>query len=102
MSLRESFKDTSIEDIKELEDEVIEKAVFLPQESKLSHNIFSMVVKNVDSAIITAGMDGRIVGIDKDKLERMGSRRGIFLPKYDFFVDDFISKYLKFLNKEKR
>lgn len=88
------------EDILDLEDENITKAVFQPDTSRVAGTIFDVMISSVDSCYIIAGMDGRIVSIDQDKMERMAERRMIDLAKYENAVRKFISSYLSKMNKK--
>ncbi len=86
--------------ILELEDEQIEKAVFMPKSSNLSVKLFNLMLNTVDSCYITAGMSGAIIAIDQNKMETMAERRGIDLARYDKSVRKFISGLLHTLNKD--
>jgi len=83
-----------------LEDEDIENAVFQPDTSRIAGNIFDMMISSVDSCYMIAGMDGRIISIDQDKMERMAERRAIDLARYENPVRKFISSYLSKVNKK--
>jgi len=87
-------------EILELEDEKLEKAVFRPDTSNIAGNIFDMMISSIDSCYVIAGMDGRIISIDQDKMERMAERRAIDLARYENPVRKFISSYLSKVNKK--
>lgn len=81
-----------------MNDKTINEAFFVPKTGALSLKLFYFLYQNVDSAIILGGMSGRILAIDKDKLERMAERRGIDLPRYDKIVSVFIQKFILHMN----
>ncbi len=89
-----------VEAILALEDESIEKAVFLPNSSKLAKKVFGVIQSSVNSCLVLAGMDGRVIAIDQDKMERMAERRELDLVRYETQVRHFISKYLSQMNKK--
>ncbi len=87
-------------DIVALDDESIAKAVFQPDTSKMAGRLFDVMISTVDSCYIIAGMDGTIISIDQDKMERMAERRAIDLARYETPVRNFISSYLNKVNKK--
>ncbi len=86
--------------ILDLEDENIEKAVFQPNTPKMARKIFDIMISSVDSCYIIAGMDGTVISIDQDKMERMAERRAIDLARYETPVRQFISSYLNKISKK--
>lgn len=90
----------TVEAIMELGDESIEKAVFQPSSSNLSRNLFGVMRSSIDSCFIVAGMDGTIIAIDQDKMERMAERREIDLARYEIPLRKFTSSYLRQINKK--
>ena len=90
----------SAQDIVALEDEDIAKAVFQPDTSRVARGIFVIMIVTIDSCYIIAGMDGRIISIDQDKMERMAERRAIDLARYTSPVRQFISSYLEKVNQK--
>lgn len=87
-------------DIIALEDDDIIKAVFQPNTSRISGRIFDIMIATVDSCYIIAGMDGRVISIDQDKMERMAERRALDLARYANSVRQFISSYLEKVNQK--
>ena len=90
----------TVEQILELDDKSIEKAVFQPDSSMLAKKLFMLMHSTVNSCLIVAGMDGRVIAIDQDKMERMAERRSIDLARYEIPTKNFISAYLKQMNKK--
>ena len=88
------------EEIIDLDDESIQKAVFQPDSSRLAQNLFNVMHATVNSCFILAGMDGRVVSVDQDKMEIMADRRKIDLVRYEGSVRKFIGAYLKQINKK--
>ncbi len=84
----------------DIEDESITKAVFQPNTTRMVRKLFDVMISTVDSCYIIAGMDGAIISIDQDKMERMAERRGIDLARYETPVRNFISSYLNKVNKK--
>ena len=98
--LRKSVSGMSAKDILDMDDESITKAVFQPQKSRISGTIFDVMISSIDSCYIIAGMDGRIISIDQDKMDRMAERRCIDLARYENSVRKFISHYLTKVNSK--
>ncbi len=90
----------SAKDILALDDKDIEKAVFPPPAPVIAGNIFDIMITSVDSCYIIAGMDGTVISIDQDKMERMAERRAIDLARYETPVRQFISSYLSKISKK--
>ena len=87
-----------VEKILELEDNSIETAVFQPVSSVISKKIFNLMHSTIGSCFITAGMDGSVIAIDQDKMERMAERRSIDLVRYEIPLRKFTSAYLRRIN----
>ncbi len=90
----------TVEAIIELDDKSIEKAVFQPDSAVISKNIFGLIHSTISSCFITAGMDGSVIAIDQDKMERMAERRNVDLVRYEIPVRKFTSAYLRQINKK--
>jgi len=82
----------SREEIEELGDEMILKAVTPPNAPQLAYELFNFIHTNIKYCLIPT-MESVLV--DKDKLERMAERRGVDLVRYDQFVDLYIERFLK-------
>lgn len=83
-----------------LKDETIEKAIIQPPSSLFAQRLFNLMHSTINSCFVVAGMDGRVIAIDQDKMERMAERRNIDLARYELPVKKFISAYLMQINKK--
>ena len=83
-----------------LKDERIGKAVMQPSSSILAQNLFGLMHSSINSCFVTAGMDGRVIAIDQDKMERMAERRNVDLARYEIPLRKFMGAYLKQINKK--
>jgi len=88
----------SREEIEALNDDYLLEAAFVPHASMLATEIFSFLHTNAQHCLIPAQFG--IMGIDKDKLERLAERRGIELARYDVFVELYIEKAVKWHNQQ--
>jgi hypothetical protein len=78
------------EAIEKLDDPYLEKAAFVPPAPQKAYEIFFFLRTNIPHCAIPSGYG--IIGVDKDRLERMAERRGIELIRFDQFVELYIEK----------
>lgn len=94
--MRLDFQGTSKQEILDLDDELLNKALFTPDAPHLALRVFSFLAENQHLVIRTGGMKNSILGLDKVQLDTIAKRfYNIDLSKWTYPLSLFEKEILK-------